>query len=154
MSYNPYRHAAELGVTVEWADSCAESTPGSYDPATNCITLCTELDAREARSWLALFVAFAEQGGANTPSEKMRAAHRALNRLVDRAEYQKIAALFKTQEQRAYALGTIPEVIEFYEKHTWRWVRAGGAGLGLVAAVAAAILSLSNYTDQVVVALS
>lgn len=67
--YNPYQHAAELGVTVRWG-SLGANVQGFYDHAANTIWLNEALGFREARCVLAHEIVHAEFAGTGQEADK------------------------------------------------------------------------------------
>ena len=116
MSYDPYRHASELGVTIRWDDDAPGSGAG-FDRDDNSITLPTDLHPRESRARLTILLVYAENPLTRiTAHYQLTALRTATARLIEAHEYRDVTGSMREDRHRANALGVTEEMLSLYER--------------------------------------
>jgi hypothetical protein len=116
MTYDPYRHASELGVTIRWDDDAPGSGAG-FDRDDNSITLPTDLPEYESRARLTILLVYAENPSAKvTAHSQLSALRTATARLIRATDYNEVAAHVPDRRYMARALGVTEEMLSLYER--------------------------------------
>jgi hypothetical protein len=116
LRYDPYRHAAELGLKVQWED-LKVNEPSGLDRETGTVTLPTRLDTVGARVRLAVILVYAEHPELNrTAHTQLIALRTAAQRLIRYSEYVEVTASIWDRKYQALALGVDEPTLAAYER--------------------------------------
>lgn len=117
--YDPYAHAASLGVEVTWG-RVAPGHDAEYDAARDLIILRRGLTARKERCVLAHEVVHAEHGDIPSPfgpinlRQERRADQHSALRLINEGDFRRAIRLSQDPAEWCLELGVTADALETY----------------------------------------